>query len=183
VVEISLGRFYEEIDLKLRLVPPTTEGKGHLAKSIGEDWDPEKGVDYPTLGSITMERPMAAMALRFKNLLHERPHIADTQRALKLLSAAGILPFTHPRIEEVLRQVFGRHEIHLHDYLRVLANESFLQDWEPSEGTVQPEPAYLQDSVTTYIQDKEPRDDFPKLADVLEDRHVYFPTPPQSCGS
>lgn len=168
VVETSLRRFYEGIDLKLRLVPPTTEDKGHLAKSIGEDWDPEKSDDYPTLGSITMERPMEAMALRFNNLLHERPHDADTLRALKLLSAAGILPFTHRRIEAVLRRILGRHEIHLHDQLRILAEQSFLQHWEPREGTVQPEPAYLGDAVT-YTEGKEPKDDFPKLADVLED--------------
>ncbi len=112
VVETSLERFYEEIDLKLRLIQPTVEDKGRLAESIGEDWDPKKSDDYPTLGSITMERPIDAMALRFNNLLHERPHIADTQRVLKLLSAAGILPFTHRRIEAILRQVFGRHEVH-----------------------------------------------------------------------
>jgi tetratricopeptide (TPR) repeat protein len=172
-VEANLGQFYEEIELKLRLAPPTAEEKGRLAETIGEDWDPEKINDYPTLGSITMERPMAAMALRFNNLLHEHPQIADTQRALKLLSAAGILPFTHRRIEAVLRQVFGRREIHLHDYLRVLANESFLQAWEPLEETVQPEPAYLKNSVTTYTEGKETRDDFPKLADTLEEMQDY----------
>jgi tetratricopeptide (TPR) repeat protein len=168
IVETNLARFYEEIDLKLRLVPPTTQDKGRLAESIGGDWDPEKSDDYPTLGSITMERPMEAMTLRFKKLAHERPHVADTLRTLKLLSAAAILPFTYRRIETVLEQLFGRREIHLGDYLSALANGSFLQDWEQHQGTVRPEPAYLRDAVT-YTVGKSPQDDFPKLADVLED--------------
>jgi len=104
---------------------------------------------------------MEAMALRFNKLLHERPNVADTQRALKLLSAAGILPITHRRIEAVLRRVFGRHGIHLYDHLRILAKESFLQDWDAREGTVQPEPAYLRDTVTTYIEAKNLRMTFP----------------------
>jgi hypothetical protein len=67
VVEQSLNRLYEGIDLKLRLVSPTTEDKELLVRSIGEDWHSERSDDYPTLGSITMERPMEAMALRSRS--------------------------------------------------------------------------------------------------------------------
>jgi tetratricopeptide (TPR) repeat protein len=170
LVEEKLGRFYEEVDLKLKLTQPTAEEKGWLARSIGEEWDPGKVDDHPTLGSIAMERPLEAMVLRFRNLLRERPDYADTLRALKLLTAASVGPLTHRRVEAVLGRVFGRTDLHLRDCLRALAGQSFLRDDGSVDATVRPEPAYLRDAVT-YTEGKAPRDDFfPTLVDALQEQ-------------
>jgi tetratricopeptide (TPR) repeat protein len=169
LVEEKLGRLYEEMPLKLKLIPPTVDEKGRLARSIGEDWDPEAADDYPTLGSVAMERPMEAMALRFRNLLWQRPDHVDALRALKLLTTASIRPLTHERVEAVWKKVFGRTGLHLRDCLRALADQSFLREDSSAEGSVRPEPAYLRDAVT-YTDGKEPEDDFfPALVDTLEE--------------
>jgi tetratricopeptide (TPR) repeat protein len=168
-IEQELGRLYEELPLKLRLVPPTAEEKGRLARSIGEDWNPETADDYPTLGSIAMERPMEAMSLRFRNLLRECPDHADALRAMKLLTAASIRPLTYGRVEAVLGSVFGRTEGHLRDCLRVLSDQAFLQEGPSADETVRPEPAYLRD-VVSYSEGKEPKDDFfPTLLHTLKE--------------
>lgn len=171
-VETSLREFYEGIRLKLRLVPPTAEEKERLAKSIGKQWDSETSEEnYPTLGAITMEEFMEAMILRFRRLLRENPEQADALRALQLLASAGVLPFTHRRLQAVLERIFQRHDAHLHDCLRVLAEQSFLQS-EATQDAIQPEPAYLRDAVT-YTEGKNPEDDWDMLADVLEDIGDY----------
>lgn len=168
-MEEELGRLYEDIPLKLRLTPPTVEEKGQLARSIGENWDPETAEDYPTLGSIAMERPMEAMALRFKNLLRKRPDHADALRAMKLLTAASVQPLTHRRVKAVLGSVFGRTETHLRDCLRSLSDQAFLQEAPSANGMARPEPAYLRDAVS-YTEGKEPKDDFfPALLYALGD--------------
>jgi len=170
LVEEKLGRFYEEIALKLKLIQPTTEDKARFARNINEEWDPGKVDEHPTLGSIAMERPLEAMVLRFKLLLRERPDYADALRALKLLTAASVGPLTHRRVEAVLGRVFGRTNLHLRDCLRTLADQSFLQDEASADATVRPEPAYLRDAVT-YTEGKEPKDDFfPTLVDTLQEQ-------------
>lgn len=168
-VEENLRRIYEEIHLKLKLTPPTGDQKGWLARSIGEDWDPETAENYPTLGSVAMERSMEAMSLRFRNLLRDRPDHADALRAMKLLTAASIRPLTHKRVEATLENIFGRTGVHLQDILGNLADQSFLQEDGLLDGTVRPEPAYLRDAVT-YTEGKEPKDDFfPTLLYTLKD--------------
>jgi len=168
LVEEKLGRLYEEIPLKLKLAPPTADERGHFARSIGRNWDQRGADQYPTLGSIAMERPMEAMSLRFSNLLRERPDYADALRALKLLTAASVRPLTRRRLEAVLGSVFGRTEIHLTDCIRALADQSFLREDGSADGVVLPEPAYLRDAVT-YTEGKEPEDDiFPALIDTFE---------------
>lgn len=167
-VEDNLRRIYEEIHLKLKLTPPTGDQKGRLARSIGEDWDPETAENYPTLGSVAMERSMEAMSLRFRNLLRDHPDHADALRAMKLLTAASVQPLTHEHVEAVLRSIFGRTSVHLQDLLRNLADQSFLQEDGLLDGAVRPEPAYLRDAVT-YTEGKRPEDDFfLALVDVLE---------------
>jgi tetratricopeptide (TPR) repeat protein len=168
-IQEELGRLYEDVPLKLRLTPPTAEEKGLLARSIGDGWDPEKAEDYPTMGSIAMERPMEAMNLRFRNLLQNHPDYADALRAMKLLTAASIRPLTHRRIEAALSSVFGRTETHLRDCLRILSDQAFLQADPSADGRVRPEPAYLRDAVF-YTEGKEPKDDFfPALLYSLKD--------------
>jgi len=53
----------------------------------------------------------------------------------------------------------------LGDCLEALANQAFLRSG--SQDPVEPEAAYLRDAVT-YTRGREPKEDFPKLADVLE---------------
>ncbi|MDP9476834.1 MAG: tetratricopeptide repeat protein [Actinomycetota bacterium] len=159
LVEEKLGRFYEDVPLKLKLVAPTGEEKGELARGIGEEWDPDAAEDYPTLGSIAMEGHLEAMSLRFRNLLRDRPDHADVLRAMKLLTAASVGELTHRRLEAVLKEAFGRDDVHLGDSLRDLSDQAFLKRGPSPDETAYPEPAYLRDAVS-YTEGKEPRDDF-----------------------
>ena len=159
LVEEKLGRFYEDIPLKLKLVGPTGEEKGTLAHGIGDAWDPGAADDYPTLGSIAMEEHLEAMSLRFRNLLRDRPDHADVLRAMKLLTTASVGALTHRRLEAALKEAFGRDELHLGDCLRSLSEQAFLKRGPATDEAVHPEPAYLRDAVT-YTEGKEPRDDF-----------------------
>lgn len=169
LVEEKLGRFYEDVPLKLKLVAPTGEEKGELARGIGEEWDPEAAEDYPTLGSIAMEGHLEAMSLRFRNLLRDRPSHADALRAMKLLTAASVGALTHRRLGAALKEAFGRDEIHLGDCLRDLSEQAFLKRGPSPDETAHPEPAYLRDAVS-YTEGKEPRDDFfPALFYAFED--------------
>lgn len=169
LVEEKLGRLYEDLDLKLRLASPSENQKGRLAWSIGKEWDPDKSGEYPTLGSIAMERSMEAMTLRFQNLLWQHPDHADILRALKLLTAASVRPLTHRRVKAVSERVFGRSGLHLPDGLRHLSEQSFVQNNDWRNETVYPETAYLSYAVT-YTEGKQPEDDFFfALVDTLEE--------------
>lgn len=167
-VQTELGRLFDGISLMLWLVAPTAHQKRQLAESIWDKpWDPERSDDYPTLGSIAMAEAMATMRRRFNVLLHEHREQAHTLRALKLLVHAGVLPYTHERLRAVLKheQLFRRRDPPLHQTLENLAGQAFLRSG--SQEPIQPESAYLR-YVVTYTPGKEPEDDFPKLADVLE---------------
>jgi tetratricopeptide (TPR) repeat protein len=169
LVEQNLGRFYEEIPLKLKLVAPTSEEKGALARGIGKEWSVDDAEDCPTLGSIAMEGHLEAMSLRFRNLLRDRPDQADVLRAMKLLTAvsAGIL--TPRRLKAVLKEAFGRETVHLQDCLRDLSDQAFLKEDPFPDKIVYPDPAYLRDAVS-YTEGKEPRDDFfPALFNAFRD--------------
>ena len=160
-VGTSLRRFYEGIPLKLRLLCTTAEDKERLARSIGRNWDRRTSDLFPTLGSITMAKPLEAMRQRFQALPAEQK---DTLRALKLLGAAGILPFTHARLQTVLESLFQR-RLHLGDCLESLTGHAFLR--RPArQDPLQPEPAYLLDAVE-YTEGRSPEDDFPILEDLL----------------
>ncbi len=56
---------------------------------------------------------------------------------------------------------------HLVDCLESLATDAFLR--RPGrQNPILPEPAYLQDKVVQYADDRQPQDDFPALQDVLK---------------
>jgi len=158
----SLHRFYEDIPLKFSLLPLTVEEKAQLAQGIGRRWSPQDSEHFHTPGSMTMEEPLRVMRERFQPL---RPMEKDALRGLKLLTTAGILPFTHHRLQAVLKHVFNRVS-HLGDCLDILAEQSFIH--RPArQDPIQPKPAYLQGAVA-YIDGKTPQDDFSLLSDVLE---------------
>jgi len=166
VVKSALGtglhRFYEDIPLKLRLLPPTNEDKERLARGIHKDWDSATSAQFPTLGSITMAESMVAMSLRFGSLLPEQQ---DTLRGLQLLASAGVLPFTTQHLQPVLQHIFQRQNLHLADCLRALTEQAFLRP-PITQDRINPEPAYLQ-QVVTYVEGKSPEDDFVPLLNVL----------------
>ena len=158
----SLRRFYEDIPLKLELLPLTTAEKGQLAQGIGREWNLHDSAQFPTPGSITMEKPLEIMRERFQSLGAAEK---DALRGLKLLTTAGILPHTHHRLQAILERIFNR-MVHLDDCLDIFAEQSFIR--RPAhQDPIQPEPAYLQGAVV-YIDGKSPQDDFPLLAEVLE---------------
>jgi tetratricopeptide (TPR) repeat protein len=158
----SLRRFYEDIPLKLGLLPLTATEKGQLAQGIGREWNLHDSAHFPTPGSITMEKPLEIMRERFQSLGAAEK---DALRGLKLLTTAGILPRTHYRLQAILERIFNR-IVHLGDCLDIFAEQSFIR--RPAhQDPIQPEPAYLQGAVV-YIDGKSPQDDFPLLAEVLE---------------
>lgn len=160
----SLKRFYDDIPNKLSLLPVAPEEKRELALAIGKERD-EAWKEFPSLGHITMQEPMRYMSEQFEEL-DRQPEQRDILRALKLLSAAGVVPFTHDRLRAVLGRIFDRHPSHLGDCLDALAKQSFLRLYD--QDPVQLEPAYLQ-YVVTYKPGRSPEDDFPKLEAVLDE--------------
>lgn len=162
----NLKRFYEDIPSKLSLLRATHKEKNMLAQSIGRATH-EDEAEFPTLGHITMEEPMRYMRERYQSLSVDgryREH-RDTLRALKLLDAAGVLPFHQERVRAVVEHIFHRRPSHLSDCLDILVEQGFLMPG--NQEPVQPEYAYLRE-VVTYVVGKDPADDFDGLAEVLE---------------
>lgn len=163
-VGTGLDRFYEEIGLKLQLVPLTSQEKERLAHDIGQPWVPGTADLFPTPGSITMAEPLVAMRQRFERLL---PEHQDTLQALQLCLAAGVWPFTHRRLKAILGQLFHRPHLHLGDSLDLLRRQAFLLG--PSrQDPIVPEVAYLVYAVS-YQLDRVSSNDLDALAEVLQD--------------
>ncbi len=162
----SLGRFYDDIPLKLALLPQTAEEKGQVALGAGNrEWDPESADNYPTPGTIVMEQALRFMRGRFLRL---SPDHRDALQALKLLAEAGVLPFYQRRLQVVLERVFHRPAPHLRDWLEDLGEDAFLR--RPSaQDPILAEPAYLQDAVVSYQDGRHPQDDFRQLLVALKD--------------
>jgi len=164
-VRTSQRLFYTNISLKLKLRSLTVEEKHRLAQSVDKNLDRQKS--YPTPGSIVAERSMDDMHERFLDL---PPEQQDILRTLQLLFASGVFPYTHSRLQVVLKQLFHRDIDHLCDSLVVLEKRAFLYSPGHSD-PVRPEPAYLRDAVS-YREYKMPEDDFVALADVLAGKGV-----------
>jgi len=160
--DVGVRSVYQQIRLRLGLLPPTEKQKGDLVRSLGHQWDIESADEFPTLGSIVMEQPMKAMLDRFDCLPAEEQ---DLLRAMRLLASAGVLPFTYDRVRAVLETIFDRRPEHLRDFLDRLALEAFIA--RPArQDPIDPEPAYLSGAVR-YLEDKAPEDDFAGLLEVL----------------
>jgi tetratricopeptide (TPR) repeat protein len=166
----ALRWFYDErILLELSFLKASLEDKRQLIEGIGKAHEGRDLELLPHLGQIAMEGTMRHMAVRFERLSNENPEQRDALRSLKLLSAAGVLPFTRERLLAVMRDIFKRDPTHLGDCLDALAEQSFLSpgDHDP----IEPEPAYLwYDDVVSYPPGMRSGDYFPELADVLKDR-------------
>jgi tetratricopeptide (TPR) repeat protein len=159
----SLRRFFEDIPLKLGLVPLTPDEKGRLARGVGKKWTDIESEHFPTPGAITMEEPLVFIRERFQSLA---PEHKDTLRSAKLLAAAGILPCTHRRLEKVLASIFRR-TVQLGDSLDVLGAASLIR--RPArQDPIQPDAAYLRDAVV-YAEGRSPELDFPALAVALQE--------------
>jgi tetratricopeptide (TPR) repeat protein len=165
-VDNSLRRFYDDIPLKLTLLPQTDEEKREIAGSAGRIWDPVQADQYPTPGSIVMEDALRYQRSRFEHDLSGEQQ--DALRSLQLLTAAGVIPLTHSRLEMVLHRIFQRTPSHLGDLLDGLAAASFLRPLARQD-PVAPEPAYISKAVVTHIEGRQPIDDFPALRAGLVD--------------
>jgi tetratricopeptide (TPR) repeat protein len=163
----SVRWFYDQISLKLALVEASLEEKRWLAEEIGTVQTGRDWKAFRELGQVVMEDPMSQMRGRFERLNHQSSEQRDALRALKLLAAAGVLTFTQRRLLAVMRGVFERRPAHLGDCLDALAEQSFLRrgDQDP----IEPDFAYLRYVVTYSTGGKEPEEDFPRLAEVLEE--------------
>lgn len=162
----SLRRFYDDVPLRLALVPQSAQEKAQVARGAGrQGWILASADYYPTPGAIVMEEALRFMRGRFELL---PPEDRDLLRALKLLARGGVLPFTHRRLALVLERIFQRRLVDLVDHLELLGDQAFIR--RPSvHDPVLPEPAYIQDSVTTYPEGRDPMEDFPLLVKALSE--------------
>lgn len=160
----SLRRFYDDIPLKVVLLSQTSEEKGEVAASAGKtDWDPADANRYPTPGAIVMGEALRYQRSRFRLLSGDQQ---DALRSLQLLTAAGVIPLTHSRLSTVLTHVFHRRAPHVGEMLDALTSDSFLR--RPArQDPIHPEPAYLDKSVVSYLDGRDPSDDFPALRQAL----------------
>jgi tetratricopeptide (TPR) repeat protein len=159
----------ERILLELSLLRASLEDKRRLIEGIGKSQQARDLELLPNVGQIAMEGTMRNMKVRFDRISNENPEQRDALRSLKLLSAAGLLPFTRERLLAAMQGIFECDPTHLGDCLDALVEQSFLKpgDHEP----IEPEPAYLwSDDVVSYPPGMRSENYFPKLADMLEDR-------------
>jgi len=166
-VDGSLARFYEDIPVKLRLVPVTADEKARLARDVGVAWKPEDSNLFPTPGFITMKKAFDAQRTKFIAFGRDRPELQAILRALKLLVSGGVLPVTHQRLGGVLRDVLRCELASLGPSLSILTTEHFLRP-PPQQDPCQTEPAYLLFAVDYQAASGgDARDDFPALQATL----------------
>ena len=159
----ALSRLYENIPHQLALIPATAVEKGDLARGIQKPgWDPDAAEHYPTLGWVTMSQAFTIMKERFWTLSSDQQRVL---RALRLLDVAGILPFTHQRVQAACEHVLGTPIPRLNDCLDVLTDRAFLRR-PPDQDPVQPEPAYITLCVP-YVEGRKPAEDFTSLRRAL----------------
>jgi tetratricopeptide (TPR) repeat protein len=163
----GLRWFYDRIPLELSLVEASAEEKRLLAVQIHKVENESYWAEFRELGYIVMDNPMMQMRRRFQRLSHDNPEQRNALWALKLLSDAGVLPFTQERLMAVMQSVFGRSPAYPEDCLNGLAEQSFIRPG--SYDPVEPERAYLRDDVVTFFPGKTFRDYLSKLGDVLEE--------------
>ena len=146
--DTELARLFEELPLKLTLLPPSDEDRRRLAEHVGTER--ARSETAPALGSIPMADSLAEMAERFRSLAGKP---LDVLHALRLLAAAGVTPFTHERLAAVLRGT------NLADALDVLGKNHFVK--APfRQDPVEPDRLYLELGTP-------PEDDLPNLEKAL----------------
>ena len=164
----ELSRFYERIEWKLVLVPPTDCEKQDLASALRSE--EIKPADYVTLGDICMVEGTRLMRARFDEL---SPDAQDVLRSMQLLRYWGLSVLERPLVESTFRGVFNR-GANVGDVLGVLADQSFIAK-PPGQNPVDPEDAYLrvaEDSVVRYSSGRTPEGDVKLLVETLErDQH------------
>lgn len=148
-VDSNIRRLYDDIPLKLTLMPQTLEEKELVAKSAGRlDWNPETGTEYPTPGSIVMEEALRYQRSRFDTLPASQQ---DVLRAMQLLTDVGVLPITHIRLTATLTHALDRIVPFLGDELDGLADASFIHRPSRQDPTI-PETAYIGPNVVTLAE-------------------------------
>ena len=159
----DLNRFYENFSYELFFAPLSDEDKKRIADKSGLSLTLDQAYNAPTPGWIVMSDARNTMETRLQSLSQEA---RNTLYALKLLREAGIGPPTHQRVKSVLITIFQYEEsIRLLAMLEELSKNAFIKP--PSiRDPIRPEEAYL-DKVVTYIDGKNPRDDFNALSTTL----------------
>ncbi|MBI2303537.1 MAG: tetratricopeptide repeat protein [Chloroflexi bacterium] len=165
----TLHKVYEDILPKFTLQPLTDEEKQRVATGIGKSLPTDSSWEFPTVGSIILEDAFKDMRERFDRRLSGPEK--DCLRAMQLLGAAGVVPFTHSRIRQILADVFQCEDIHLRDGLEHLATLAFLH-YPGDRDPVWPEAAYLslrlEKPVVPYLHSSTPHDHFPIVADSMQ---------------
>lgn len=158
-----LHQLYESIRQKLWLRRASDRDKQALSQAV------RAGGNHAatTLGSICMSGAYDLMAARFDAF---PDGVKDCHRAIQLLAAGGVEPFTHERIGEVVARVFQRSlgPAPLRDHLATMAAQGFLFS-APEVDPVRPEMAYVAGPAARrfYFADRVVDVDVPQLADAL----------------
>ncbi|MBI1731005.1 tetratricopeptide repeat protein [Candidatus Acetothermia bacterium] len=139
----ALNRLYEDIQLKISLIPMTLTEKRELGIGIGKEVSDQDYDIAPTPGFITETSSLEAMRLRFQKLGIVE---ADLLRAMKLLVIAGVLPLTHARAKAVFEGIFARTEANIDDLLGKIGNLAFIHGPFVQDPII-PEAAYLKEVV------------------------------------
>lgn len=135
----GLSRFFEDIPLKLELVPLTADERAQMVRSMGHEPPPPLVRALVTPGLIAMANPLASMRERYRALSADRQAVIH---ALRLLVFGGVLPMTIDRVAAVLREGYGQDSARLAEHLEELRQQGFLEvDAYPT--VVHPEPAFL----------------------------------------
>ncbi|MBL8264976.1 MAG: hypothetical protein JNL55_01300, partial [Steroidobacter sp.] len=157
----TLQRVAESFQHRLILRRPDAQEKSRLRALLHQADDR----DCATLGEICMSEAFDLMRRRFDGL--DSP-ARDCFRSLQLLSAGGIEPLSHRRLETVLSGVFDRpiRGSALRDQLRALERLGLIVSRGDAD-PVRAEPAYLSGEEGAWYFGSDPHASLDKLSSCL----------------
>lgn len=160
----SLHKLYEGIQDKYILRRATQEELAKLGQILGHK---VTGMEF-SFGDVSMRGDFAAMEHR---LGHFTPETRDSLWSLQLLSAAGVEPLYHRRIQALMTGLFGYSEFskaQIRDCLTFLSENSFILSSGEADPVV-PEAAFVsgQQVARLYRSGIRPNQDFDALQEIL----------------
>jgi tetratricopeptide (TPR) repeat protein len=159
-----LSKLYESFTYKLALRRPSEADKIKLQREVGQVAD---GI-ATTLGSICMKGALEIMTKRF-NKLDES--VQDCHRALQVLAAGSVEPFSYRRIQAILENIFDRATelARLRGYLNKLSEYSLIRSFGDADPVI-PEDAYVVGDGARgfYFKSRTVENDLPLLAETLK---------------
>jgi tetratricopeptide (TPR) repeat protein len=159
-----LSKLYESFTYKLALRRPSEEDKIKLQREVGQVAD---GI-ATTLGSICMKGALEIMIERI-NKLDES--VQDCHRAMQILAAGSVEPFSYKRIQAILEGIFDRATelAQLRGHLNKLSEYGLVRSFGDADPVI-PEDAYVVGDGARgfYFKSRIVESDLPLLAEALK---------------